>query len=301
MANVPVITDQLTPFMLEGGGVRGRVVRLGESASVVLGRYDYPPKVAQLLGELLVTAALLSANLKQSGIFTLQIRGEGLVPLVVVDAVFGGALRGFAEVSADAAKQINAMQGGYSPRALVGEGAYLAITFDPGEDMQRYQGIVALEGDSIAEALTNYFTHSEQLEVEVRLAVENDGSWGAGGMMIERMPDAQLLATEESNETWRYARAMFATIQNDELVDPLLDASNFLYRLFHEEGVLVYPAHGLSVGCRCSRDRIMGILMSMSLEDRAEMVVDGRIDVHCQFCNKSQLFSPQDVGLAGKQ
>ena len=301
MANVPVISDQLTPFMLEGGAVRGRVVRLGDAANVVLGRYDYPPKVAQLLGELLVTAALLSANLKQAGIFTLQIRGEGIVPLVVVDAVFGGALRGFADVSAEAAEKINAMKGVYSPRALVGEGAYLAITFDPGEDMQRYQGIVALEGDSIADALTNYFTHSEQLEVEVRIAVEHQINWGAGGMMVERMPDAQLVGTEAGDEAWRYARAMFATIQNDELIDPLLDASNFLYRLFHEEGVRVYPPHPLSVGCRCSRERIYNLLMSMSLADRADMVVNGKIDVHCQFCNKSQIFSPQDVGLAGKQ
>ncbi len=293
--------DQLTPFMLEGGAVRGRVARIGDAANIILTRYDYPKQVAQLLGELLVVAALLSANLKQAGIFTLQIRGKGLIPLIVVDAVFGGALRGFAEVSAEAAEKINAMKGGYSPRALVGDDAYLAITFDPGDEMQRYQGIVALEGDSIAEALTNYFTHSEQLEVEVRLAVEKNGAWGAGGMMVERMPDAQLLATEESNEAWRYARAMFATIQNDELLDPLLDAPNFLYRLFHEEGVRVYPAHPLSVGCRCSRERIHSLLMSMSLEDRAEMVVNGKIDVHCQFCNKSQIFSPQDVGLAGKQ
>jgi molecular chaperone Hsp33 len=301
MDHVPAIADQLTPFMLEGGVVRGRVVRLGAVADAILTRYDYPPKVTQLLGELLAVAALLSANLKQSGVFTLQIRGEGLVPLVVVDAVFGGALRGFAEVSAESAARINAQPGDYSPRALVGEAAYLAITFDPGEDMQRYQGIVALEGDSIAEALTNYFTHSEQLEVEVRLAVSRTDHWRAGGMMIERMPDAALHSTEESSEAWRYARAMFATIQSDELIDPLLDASDFLYRLFHEEGVRIYLAQTLSVGCRCSRERIYNLLMSMSLTDRADMVVNGKIDVHCQFCNKSQFFTPDDVGLAPNQ
>ena len=294
-------SDQLTPFMLEGGSVRGRVARLSDAANTILARYDYPPHVAQLLGELLVVAALLSANLKQAGIFTLQIRGKGLVPLVVVDAVFGGLLRGFAEVSAEAAATINAMQGGYSPRALVGEDAYLAITFDPGEDMQRYQGIVALEGDSIADALMNYFTHSEQLEVEVRLTVAKNSVWGAGGMMIERMPDVHRLATEESDEAWRYARAMFATIQDHEMLDPLLDAPNMLYRLFHEAGVRVYPAHALSVGCRCSRERIYNLLMSMSLADRADMVVQGKIDVHCQFCNMSQMFFPQDVGLASRQ
>jgi len=298
MAHVPAIADQLTPFMLEGGAVRGRVVRLDTAAQTVLTRYDYPPRVARLLGELLAVAALLSANLKQSGIFTLQIRGQGLVPLVVVDATFGGVLRGFAEVNAEAAVAIHAQTDDYSPRALVGEGAYLAITFDPGENMQRYQGVVALEGDSIAEALTSYFTHSEQLEVEVRLAVAHHDVWRTGAMMIERMPDTAK-NTEADDESWRYARAMLATVTPAELTDPLLDAPNFLYRLFHEEGVWAYAPQSLGVGCRCSRERIFNLLMSMSLADRAEMVVDKSIDVHCQFCNSSQLFSPQELGLTG--
>jgi molecular chaperone Hsp33 len=152
--------DLLTPFMLQGERVRGRVVRLGAVADTILARYDYPPMVARLLGELLLAAAMLSANLKEHGIFTLQVRGVGLVPLVVVDVVHGGQMRGFADVRPEARAALAALTE-YSPRALVGEGAYVAITLDSGVGRERYQGIVALEGDSVADALTAYFTNSD--------------------------------------------------------------------------------------------------------------------------------------------
>ena len=286
--------DILTPFMLEGGQVRGRVVRLGSVAETVLARYDYPAPAARLLGELLLAAAMLSANLKSDGIFTIQVRGTGLIPLIVVDAVYGGQLRGFADVRPEARAAIEAVTD-YSPRLLVGEGAYLAITLDAGGDRGRYQGIVSLEGDSIAEALTSYFTNSEQLEVNVQFALARGASWSAGGLMIERMPDIK--PGDNADESWNYARAVTATVTQAELLDPLLDAPALLYRLFHEEGVWVYDPQTLSVGCRCSRERIIGILASMNEEDRADMVVDGKVDVHCQFCNRSEVFTPDEIGL----
>lgn len=287
-------TDRLTPFMLEGGAVRGRVVALSAVADTVLGRYDYPAHVAQLLGELLAAAAMLSANLKQEGVFTLQIRGRGAVPLVVVDAVYGGALRGFAEVPESSVETINALTD-YSPQALVGVEGYLAITLDPGVGMQRYQGVVALDGDSVAHALTSYFTHSEQIEAQVMLSVARAShGWRVGGMMLERMPEVAAAQAD----AWPYARAIAATVKPAELLDPLLDAPTLLYRLFHEQGVWVYPSHMLSVGCRCSRQRMLDLLGSMPLTDRAEMVVDGAVRVHCQFCNKTERFTPAELGLS---
>lgn len=283
--------------MLENSQVRGRIVRMGSVASTILSRYDYPPHVTRLVGELLVVAAMLSANLKHEGIFTIQIRGKGLVPLVVVDAVYGGELRGYAEVSEGAADAIRAMEH-YSPQAMVGEGAYLAITLDPGAGMQRYQGIVGLEGDSIAAALVNYFTHSEQLDVELKLAVSTSAPWIAGGMLIERMPESGPAALDANKEAWAYARAMLGTVKAEELLDPLIDAQTLLYRLFHEEGVIVYAAHTISVGCRCTRARIEQLLVSMAAADRIEMIVDGAASVHCQFCNKTEKFTPKELGLA---
>ncbi len=288
--------DSLTPFMLEGGAVRGRVIRLGAVAQTILERHDYPPHVARLLSELLLAAGMLSANLKSEGIFTIQVRGQGLVPLVVVDAVYGGQLRGYADVQAESIAAINAVAD-YSPRALVGEGAYLAITLDSGE--HRYQGIVALEGDSVADALTAYFVNSEQLDVQVQLALAHDGPWRAAGIMVERMPN-EGQDVEAVAEAWRYAKAVSGTLSDSELLDPLLDTPALLYRLFHEQGVWVYDPQSFSVGCRCSRERILGILTGMKLEDRADMVVDGKVDVHCQFCNKSEIFSPEEIGLSAK-
>ncbi len=300
MSDFSPIDNVLTPFMLEGGNVRGRMVRLGDVAATVLARYDYPAPVVRLLGELLAMAGMLSANLQSGGIFTIQIRGQGLVPLVVVDAVYGGALRGYAQVSEDAAAAIEAMAA-YSPQALVGADAYLAITLDAGAGTQRYQGIVGLEGDSVAEALTNYFTQSEQLDVQVRLAVSEAQPYIAGGLMIERMPQASEAQAEENQEAWRYATALVATVKADELLDPLLDAQALLYRLFHEGGVWVYAGSGISVGCRCSRGRIDQMLLGMSATDRADMVVDGVASVHCQFCNKAELFTPSQLGLSTQQ
>lgn len=286
--------NALTPFMLQGEQVRGRIVRLGSVADTVLGRYDYPPHVARLLGEMLLAAAMLSANLKDRGIFTLQIRGNGLVPLVVVDVVYGGQIRGYADVP-EASREALLNMATYSPRALVGEGAYLAITLDSGVGAERYQGIVALEGDSIAEALTAYFTNSEQINVAVELAAAHMDGWRAGGIMIERMPDASDKA--KTDDSWDYARAVMRTVTAAELLDPLLDAPELLYRLFHEEGVWVYDPQFLSVGCRCSRERITDVLKTIPGSDLQDMVVDGVIDVHCQFCNKSEVFKPADIGL----
>lgn len=286
--------DTLVPFMLEGGQVRGRIVRLGNVAEKVLGQYEYPPAVASMLGELLLSAAMLSANLKHEGIFTLQVRGHGVVPLVVVDAVHGGALRGFADVPEAAYAAIDALENP-TPRALLGEGAYLAITFDPGEGGERYQGIVALEGDSIADALMAYFSHSQQLAVGIQLCVSPPPDYRAAGLMIERMPDVG--DSETADEAWRYATAIAATVSAEELLAPMLNIQDFLYRLFHEVGVWVYDPHTLTTGCRCSRARILGILTGMSALDRADMVVDGQVSVHCQFCNTFEYFTPEELGI----
>lgn len=306
----PTHTDSITPFIINKADVRGRVVRMSAVADTVLSRYDYPAPVAKLLGELLLVAAMLGSNLKQEGIFTLQIRGKGLIPLLVVDAEFGGQLRGFAEVSADAAAAIAQLPTPITPQALFGADAYLAITLDPGAGMQRYQGVVALEGESIPQALEHYFTHSQQVDVLFRLAVDKraipgatDAHWVAGGIMVERLPAENVLEprSEESDEAWRYTSAIAGTVKDDELLDLLLDAPSLLYRLYHEEGAWVQDPQPVSTGCRCSRTRIEELLLSMPLEDRADMVVDGAISVHCQFCNTTEKFSPEEIGLPAAQ
>ena len=295
MSEVASLSDSITPFLIDRAGVRGRIVRLGNVAHTILSRYEYPAPVAKLLGELLLVASMLSSNLKQDGIFTIQVKGNGLVPLIVVDAEHGGNLRGYAEVPNGTKIADDA-----SLRQLTGDDAYLAITLDPGAGMQRYQGVVAVEGDSLVDVLAHYFTQSQQLDVKFHLAVEKTplpGAttpvWSAGGLMIERLPEAKT----DDEEGWRYATAITGTVKADELLDPLLDAPALLYRLFHEEGVWVYDPQPLSVGCRCSRERILALLNSMPLDERADMVKSGPASVHCQFCNTTQQFTADELEL----
>lgn len=295
-----VAADSVTPFLIDRADVRGRFVRLGPVADTVLGRYDYPESVARLLGELLLVAAMLGSNLKQQGIFTIQIRGEGLIKLLVVDSVFGGQLRGFAEVTDENRTLIEKLGPNVTPRDLFGKDAYFAITLDPGAGMQRYQGVVGLEGDTITEALTHYFTHSQQVDVLFKLALtRHGGNWIAGGLMVERLPpEGGEIASGEAEDGWRYANAIAQTLKPEELTDPMLDAPALLYRLYHEEGVWVEDAQILATGCRCSRQRIEDLLMSMPLTDRADTVVDGLASVHCQFCNTTETFTPAQLGLS---
>lgn len=315
-----VATDAVTSFIIDRADVRGRLVRLGPVADTVLNRYAYPPAVAKLLGELLLVAAMLGSNLKHQGIFTIQIRGDGLVKLLVVDAVFGGQLRGFAEITDENRAAIEKLGEGATPKELFGDNAYFAITLDPGEGMQRYQGVVGLEGENITDALTAYFTHSQQVEVLFKLALtRSDKNWIAGGLMIERLPEGsrtsdeeldetsslrrdtvvkEALAAEIGDESWRYARAIAETVKQAELTDLMLDAPALLYRLYHEEGVWVDDAKPLSTGCRCSRERIENMLLGMPATDRADMIVDGAASVHCQFCNTTEKFTPEQLGLS---
>jgi molecular chaperone Hsp33 len=223
----------------------------------------------------------------------------------VVDAVHGGQLRGYAEIPDESRAAIEALGEGVMPRQLFGEESYFAITLDPGEHMQRYQGVVGLTGETITDALVEYFTQSQQVDVLFKLAVDRDadGHWAAGGIMVERLPPEEAgkgdgEPPEEDAEGWRYANAIAATVKSEELLDPLLDANSLLYRLYHEEGVWVQDGQPVNAGCRCSRERIHDLLMSMPITDRADTIVDGKASVHCQFCNTTQEFTPADLGLS---
>ncbi|MFZ4126260.1 MAG: Hsp33 family molecular chaperone HslO [Rickettsiales bacterium] len=282
-------SDRLTPFIIHGSNVSGRIVRLGATVDTILRRHDYPLAVSNLLGELLVVAAMLSSNLKHEGIVTLQMKGNGPVPMMVADAVFGGVIRGYAEVRGEII--------GSSPRNLLGDNAYLAITLDA-EAGERYQGVVELEGESIVDALNAYFRNSQQLDVAFKLVAgrNDEGAWSVGGAMIERLPSEDS-DSEESVEAWRYAQVMLQTLKSDELLDAALDPQELLYRLYHEQGAVCYEAKPISTSCRCSRERIQNLLISMPEEDRRYALVDGKVSVHCQFCNTAQEFTPEQINL----
>lgn len=286
--------DSLTPFMIHELPVRGRVVRLGSVVDHILSRHNYPEVVSQALAETLVIAGMLASNLKHQGVFTIQVQAKGAVSLLVVDAVYGGALRGYAQF--DEAK-VAALPKQRDLSVLFGEG-HLAITLDTGEGSQRYQGIVPLEGDSISDAVGRYFTQSQQMDIHLKLSVGSisgaghpDEQWVAGGIYIEKMPDTPL----HDEDAWQRIKTLMMTVRDDELLDETLSASDLLHRLFHEDGVWVYDAMPLMDQCRCSREKIGKTLAGMGASAIEEMMVDGQIEVICQFCNRAEVFVESDI------
>ena len=300
--------DALQPFLLNESSVRGRMVRLHESLTAILHRHDYPEAASRLLAESLLVAAMLSGNLKQSGIFTLQARGNGPIPMLVVDAAHGGALRGFAEIDFSKESQLRPQA---NAKKLLGAGS-LTIILDPGGGMQRYEGIVEMQEGGLAESVKGYFGQSQQLKTDMKLAigqVEQPGDakpgWVAAGMMIEQMPAEGGKAPSkkeeaEREEQWREASILMQTLKDDELLDIGMTPPHILHRLYHESGVWVFDPSPFTDQCRCSRERIEAVLAQQSEEDLAELVVDGKISVHCQFCNRDHEFSPEEIKRSSK-
>jgi molecular chaperone Hsp33 len=304
--------DTLQPFVLHRSSIRGRMVRLCPALDTILKRHDNPACVNHLLAEILTLAAMLSANLPEGGILTMQAKGDGPVKFIVVDAVHGGELRGYADIADGGLKRLADLEEAYGEEVSLGElmgTGYLCMTLDMGYG-EPSQGIVPLEGGTITEAIENYFTMSQQIDVLFNTMVgkrtNGDGTtrWSAGGIMLERIPDEgghnvlEPVPDDMSLRGWDYNELLVLTATQDELLDPHLKPSALLYRLFNEVGVWVNDAQDLSAGCRCSRERITGILRSMKTEDIEHMKENGIISVTCQFCNQAEVFTDEDIAVA---
>ncbi len=290
--------DEAVGFALPARSARGRLVRLGPLLDDVLSAHDYPAPIARILSEALVLAALLGAMLKDAGgQLTLQAQTEaGIVDLLVCD-YRGGELRGYVRFDA---QRLAAETSLPSLFALFGKG-YLAITFDQTATRERYQGIVPLEGDSLAEAAQHFFSQSEQIPSLVRLAVDDTGHV-AGGILLQHLPEGEegrdRLHTRLDHPEWEHVRILAETIRANELVDPALPPENLLWRLFHEEEeVRVLAAVPLTKGCRCSYDYVRGVIARFGADERAQMVDDdGFISVDCEFCSRVFPIRVGDLG-----
>ena len=299
--------DLIRPFQIEGGGLRGRLVRLGPTADEIIRRHGYPPVLSELLGEALALTALLAGALKFEGAFSLQARGDGPVSMLLADYFSPGRMRGYLSYDADRLAGLDLHETGSAtvPRLL--GGGYLAFTVDQGDDTERYQGIVGMEGATLADCAHHYFRESEQIDSAIRLAAapDSNGAWRAGGVMIQRLPegDPALLARgaearpEDTEDDWRRAVTLLATAQSDELLSSEITPDQLLYRLYHEDGVRVFEPVPLSFGCTCSRQRADRVLRSLSDEALEDLIVDGRLDVTCEFCNAFYEFRPDDYLL----
>ncbi|MES2044351.1 MAG: Hsp33 family molecular chaperone HslO [Pseudomonadota bacterium] len=281
--------DTALGFTIPARHARGRIVRLGPVLDTILSAHAYPRAIEALLAEALTLAALIGATLKDvGGQLTLQAQTDGGVVRLLVCDYKAGELRGYVDFDTD-----RFAEGPDSPSlfALFGKG-HLAITFDNAATGERYQGIVPLDGASLAEAAENYFVQSEQIPTLVRLGVARraDGSHVSGGLFLQHLPQGEegreRLHTRLDHPEWEHVAALGGTMGADELADPAIPLQTLVWRLFNEEEeVRVQGGVALSRGCRCSPDYIAQVLAKFPAEDRLAMADDsGFITVDCAFC-----------------
>jgi molecular chaperone Hsp33 len=267
--------DLIQPFRIDPFALRGRLVRLGPAIDRILSQHDYPELVATMLGEAITLAVVLAGALKYDGIFTLQTKGDGPIRMMVADVSTEGALRGYAQYDEAKLEAALARARASSPSVplLVGSG-YIAFTVDQGE--------------------------SEQLQAGIKLSVGRSGpggTWRAGGLMLQRVPPegGYTVIADDVEDGWRRAMVLMSSATPEELVDPDLPPHGLLYRLFHEEGVRVYDTHTLEARCRCSRERIEGILRAFPSDELDDMRKEGVTTVTCEFCNTRYVFDQADL------
>ena len=307
--------DVVVPFTLDKLDCRGRSVRLGTALDTILTRHDYPAPVARLLGEAVVLASLIGSSLKFEGRFILQTQTDGPVNMLIVDLDAPDGLRGYARYDHEALLAASEV-GKTSPGELLGNG-HMAMTVDQGQHMERYQGIVALEGENLETVADRYFMQSEQIPTLVRMAVaehsikgDTRARWRAGGVLVQHLPatgavmpdlpgngdhdDEDMIDPDyEEADTWTEAKSLLSTTSDTELVDPEISPERLLFRLYHETGVRVFPNEHLEERCTCDPERIEAMLQTnFSQDERADMAVDGEIEVKCEFCSTAYRFNP---------
>ena len=309
-----VADDLIMPFRTVRSGVIGRLVRLGPVVNNILNRHDYPEPVSRLLGEAVAMTTLLGSSLKFDTAFEgrliLQTKTDGPVSLLVVDFEEPGQVRAYASFDKGRIETLGSAARD-EPGQLLGSG-HLAMTIDPGGALDRYQGIVALNGGTLGEAAHTYFRQSEQIPTYIRLAVARHFAggtwqWRAGGLVIQYMPPIAERAVDlrddeeegllgEEDERWNDTRLLAATLEDHELLDPTLSPERLLYRLFADVGVRALPVLPINEHCRCSRDRVAKLLASFGGDELRDMREDdGAITVTCEFCNTKYRFEDREI------
>ncbi len=295
--------DVCLPFLVNGGAFRGRLVRLTAAVTDILARHKDPEPVSALLAEAVVSAVALAGGLKYTGVFTLQIQGKGPVSMLVADVTSGGDVRGCTKFDAESltAELARNRPGGFMPH-LLGSGGHMAFTVDQGPDTERYQGIVELSGEGVAEAVHHYFRQSEQLESALKVAVAAPTApgqpWTASALLLQRMPEEgglQLLSREEMEDAWRTAVILMGSVKNAELLDLSLSPERLLTRLFITVGVVPSARRPIRSKCRCSQERTERILASFPSEEVRSYAEDGQIHMTCEFCRADYVFKVEDL------
>ncbi|MBT5388407.1 MAG: Hsp33 family molecular chaperone HslO [Porticoccaceae bacterium] len=273
--------DTLQRFLFDGTDIRGEISTLANSYQDIIRRQKYPDSVAELFGEFLVAASLLSATLKFPGIITIQATGSGPLNTIMTECTQGNKLRGIVRGDLAAAAVGNVLSD------FLGS-ATLAITIEP-EGGERYQGIVPLDADNLSQCLEHYFNQSEQLPTQIKLSANREK---ASGVLIQQMPSSQ--SREKIDADWQHTSALLGTLKSEEQLG--LGHSEQLYRLFHEDGVRLFEPQNLNFFCSCSKQRTERALISLG-HTEVQGIVDeqGAILITCEFCDEQYSFNQSNV------
>lgn len=282
LSDRPAMTDYddiLYRFLLEHAQLRGVLVHLNASWRQVRDRAAYPPAIADLLARTLTASALFTGNIKFEGSLSIQLKAAGALNLLYAECSHDGRLRGLARWQPEVPEDFRLTASGEP---------LLAITIDNAVTGQRYQGLVPIDDDDPGALFERYFERSEQLPTRVLLA--SDGERCAG-LMLQQLPATGHGADPDA---WNRVGHLLATVSAEELLG--LEPERLLLRLFHEESVRVLATQPLAFGCRCSRERVAGMLRTLGRDEAVASVrADGRIEVTCEFCNTRYHFDAVDV------
>ncbi len=307
-----MIDSYVLPFEVRLLGIRGRIVRLGSVIDEILAKHDYPVPVSAMLAKSVALASILGTSLKFQGKFILQTKTNGPVSMIVADFASPNGVRGIAKFNAHSLAKAN------TEAAMLGVG-HLVMTVDQGVDMERYQGIVPLGDGTLTDAAHTYFQQSEQIPTRLRLAAapmqlrgDKSQHWMAGAIFIQHLPreggisplqfssgDAPAEDNQPSeDDDWVKARILLETVEDHELLDPTLPSEDLLYRLYHEDGVTVFPPIELTRHCTCSRETVASLLRGFTVEERTDMIKDGQVVATCEFCSTVYTFTPSEAGAS---
>lgn len=273
--------DQMHRYLFENHAVRGELVTVSQTWQEIIEGHDYPQPVQQVLGELLVATSLLTATLKFDGDITVQLQGDGPLNMAVINGNNLQEMRGVARMQDEIAD-------GSSLKEMVGNG-YLVITISPKEG-ERYQGVVGLEGDTLAACLEDYFMRSEQLPTRLFIRTgTTESQTGAAGILLQVLP-----AQDASLDEFNHLATLTETIKTEELLG--LPANDVLWRLYHQEEVTLFEPQNVSFKCTCSRERCGDVLRTLPDEEVDQILQeDGNIDMHCDYCGNHYVYDAVDI------
>ena len=297
--------DSCASFHIANGAFLGRLVRLDNVVNTILDKHCYPKQVSAVVAESTALAALLSSTLKYKGLFTLQTKSNGPVPMVVIDVTSEGKIRACASYDEDKIKKAQELRktvGEIEPAPhFMGEGI-LAFTVDQGPETELYQGIVDLQGKDLSECAMRYFKQSEQIETYLQLYLkapetEND-RWQSAGILLQKVPTTggkEISDEEDANEAWNQAVIFMQSLQENEIFNTHLSSSEILHRLYHADNLQINQTKEYSFGCRCNRDKLLNTLHTMKPEEIEDMCENNKITATCHFCGTTYSFDKGEL------